>query len=379
MQPAPSSFSAIDSSVQTAGPEIVSKKKKQKKRSREDDQAANPPVEGGKKKKHKHCSDDNVEPISVSKETPMAAPNNADHVEPGAPLKAGKKKKAKAKEIEKVTSPTEQTDAEIEATSQASAAALLSAIVATMSNSQTSPSSAPSQMQQPLSFNPQLPGQQFPPLLPMQIDFPQDFQNGGAHPNVFAHPQVVPGQNYARPNGISLSDLSFGSNEDILRALQDLDVSKIASTLKNLGDAAAGPGPPALPSQMLFAPTAPAEPHPPPVPGQVSAVPLNRVTVPKKTVSSTGQKRTIDMNLPGNQQHANSAHAHLLANKWLNASKLTELVREQGIVILLQINHISITRITGLVYKKGKFSAIEEQQLKSAIELYQQVMLVIVV
>ena len=28
---------------------------------------------------------------------------------------------------------------------------------------------------------------------------------------------------------------------------------------------------------------------------------------------------------------------------------------------------------TGLVYKKGKFSAIEEQQLKSAIERYQTV------
>ncbi|KIM68852.1 hypothetical protein SCLCIDRAFT_104493 [Scleroderma citrinum Foug A] len=56
------------------------------------------------------------------------------------------------------------------------------------------------------------------------------------------------------------------------------------------------------------------------------------------------------MSLPG-PEPANQEHAHMLANKWMNASKLAELVKTQG-----------------LVYKKGKFSAIEEQQLKTAIE-----------
>ncbi|KAA1466767.1 hypothetical protein DENSPDRAFT_768128 [Dentipellis sp. KUC8613] len=46
-----------------------------------------------------------------------------------------------------------------------------------------------------------------------------------------------------------------------------------------------------------------------------------------------------------------SEHAHMLANKWMSASKLAELVRTEG-----------------LEYKKGKFSAIEEQQLTDAIE-----------
>ncbi|KIP08350.1 hypothetical protein PHLGIDRAFT_104482 [Phlebiopsis gigantea 11061_1 CR5-6] len=41
----------------------------------------------------------------------------------------------------------------------------------------------------------------------------------------------------------------------------------------------------------------------------------------------------------------------MLANVWMNASKLAEMVRTQG-----------------LVYKKGKFSAIEDAQLRTAIE-----------
>ncbi|KAF9481820.1 hypothetical protein BDN70DRAFT_802572 [Pholiota conissans] len=74
----------------------------------------------------------------------------------------------------------------------------------------------------------------------------------------------------------------------------------------------------------------------------------------RSSAMSAGHRRTINMSLPGNEQHTNPEHAHLLANKWLGANKLAELVRLQG-----------------LVYKKGKFSAIEEEQLRAAIEKYQ--------
>ncbi|EIW82339.1 hypothetical protein CONPUDRAFT_55123 [Coniophora puteana RWD-64-598 SS2] len=67
------------------------------------------------------------------------------------------------------------------------------------------------------------------------------------------------------------------------------------------------------------------------------------------------------MSLPGPEHAANPDHAHMLANKWMNASKLAELVKTEG-------NCCSL--VTGLVYKKGKFSAIEEQQVKAAIENY---------
>ncbi|KZT29301.1 hypothetical protein NEOLEDRAFT_1056727 [Neolentinus lepideus HHB14362 ss-1] len=49
----------------------------------------------------------------------------------------------------------------------------------------------------------------------------------------------------------------------------------------------------------------------------------------------------------------NTEHATLLATKWLSTSKLAELAETEG-----------------LVYKKGKFSAIEEEQIKNAIEQY---------
>lgn len=54
--------------------------------------------------------------------------------------------------------------------------------------------------------------------------------------------------------------------------------------------------------------------------------------------------------------HDPSSHADLLATKWLNAGKLAELVQTQN-----------------LVYKKGKFSAIEEAQLTQAIDAYKTV------
>ena len=39
--------------------------------------------------------------------------------------------------------------------------------------------------------------------------------------------------------GVPFSQLAFGSNEDVLRALQELDITKTASVLKTLGDAVA--------------------------------------------------------------------------------------------------------------------------------------------
>ncbi|KAF6746064.1 hypothetical protein DFP72DRAFT_823432 [Ephemerocybe angulata] len=55
---------------------------------------------------------------------------------------------------------------------------------------------------------------------------------------------------------------------------------------------------------------------------------------------------------PTNGQ-TNSEHADILATKWLNTRKLAEMVESEG-----------------LVYKKGKFSAIEEKKLNDAIEAY---------
>ncbi|KAI0082535.1 hypothetical protein K474DRAFT_1585529 [Panus rudis PR-1116 ss-1] len=64
-------------------------------------------------------------------------------------------------------------------------------------------------------------------------------------------------------------------------------------------------------------------------------------------------------------EDVNPEHAHMLANVWMNATKLTEMAKKQGI---RNVNMAELRK--GLVYKKGKFSAIEEAQLKAAIENY---------
>ncbi|KAF8476502.1 Myb-like DNA-binding domain-containing protein [Gautieria morchelliformis] len=64
--------------------------------------------------------------------------------------------------------------------------------------------------------------------------------------------------------------------------------------------------------------------------------------------------RSTNPNLPAiGPSIANPAHTEMLATKWLSSSKLKELVSSEG-----------------LVYKKGKFSSIEQHTLRTAIENY---------
>ena len=62
------------------------------------------------------------------------------------------------------------------------------------------------------------------------------------------------------PDSLSNTDLNYASNDDILSALQDLDVTKIATVLKTLGEAAAAANVPltltSLPSTLLQRPHA---------------------------------------------------------------------------------------------------------------------------
>jgi len=129
------------------------------------------------------------------------------------------------------------------------------------------------------------------------------------------------------PMAVPLPDFAYGSNEDILRAIQDLDMSKIANVIKSLGEAAAA----ASSSGFIRAPS-----PPPAQPTQLGQVPVasgdilgNPTTEPTREKS----KRTLDMSLPGPEQYTSADHAHLLANKWLSANKLADLVKTQGMNI----------------------------------------------
>lgn len=307
-----SSSTAADSYSHSINPNVISNsevtKKRRKKRQRDEEQQAD--EKPGKKKKRKHDKEKSGE---VAYETPSTI------VEPVQDATSVKKKKKKDKANEKVVPLAQQTDAEIEANSQASAAALLSAIVATMSNSQ----GALPQMQPPVPYG----SGQFLPFPPMSFGFPVP-TDGAAHPNSFPNLAIIPGS-----NGGPLSELALGSNDDILRALQEIDIGKLTAALKNIGDT-----------------NGPAPPHPlpfmPPVAASSEAGPISmnidhseNGPNAKKAFSKNGHKRTIDMSLPGGEQHINPNHAQILATKWLNASKLTELVREEG---RIPINYRSV-------------------------------------
>lgn len=310
-----------------------SEKKKHKKKKRihdEDNQdAADADPEPRTEKKKKRKLRDEEPAVSE-----VAGSESAD-----VSLKPKKKRKEKGKGRDTLL--TEQTDAEIEANSQASAAALLSAIVAASITNPESPQiplTPPEQVQIPQ-------GQPFVQYPAAQYGYP------GPAPPAFDPPlQSV----FAPPGGGSaFSELAFGSNEELLRALQDLDMSKIANVLKSLGEASAASAPnPAFAPQLGFIPQLEQLP-----PSALGRLPAGSHTIlgipPKQTVTFSSHKRTIDMSLPGNELHVNPDHAYLLANKWLTASKLADLVRDEG-----------------LVYKKGKFSAIEEQQLRNGMERY---------
>ncbi|KAG8761806.1 RNA polymerase I enhancer binding protein [Ceratobasidium sp. 428] len=115
----------------------------------------------------------------------------------------------------------------------------------------------------------------------------------------------------------------LGSNEDILRALQGFDISKLATLAADNPESGhpqtGGPGP-----------------------STADNAPQSSRSRSKKTVAPQPTGQVV-----------NPEHADILATHWLNPAKLADLVKSQG-----------------LVYKKGKFSAIEEHQIEEALQIY---------
>lgn len=139
--------------------------------------------------------------------------------------------------------------------------------------------------------------------------------------------------------------LNLQNNEDLLRALQESDINKIASVLRSLGDAAS-----ASVANAMAANAAP------PIPGPSSSTahaaprqaPTRSRSAPRQsTVPSAlllGQpSRNPDNNamlpvhlgalgVPVSNQHipADPEHQYMLANKWMSATKLGELAKTKG-------------------------------------------------
>jgi hypothetical protein len=151
-------------------------------------------------------------------------------------------------------------------------------------------------------------------------------------PDVMSYPVLQQPSDQAHLQGQQLFPavpLSDVSNEDILRVLQEIDISKIASVLKTLNDAASAanvslvPPPEFLVHQPIHTPM--------PIPVQ------QHLTLPSGSFigqpsTMTGHETRIDTT-PPLAQHSNPHHAQLLCTKWLNAAKLAELVEREGISV----------------------------------------------
>ncbi|CAE6425596.1 unnamed protein product [Rhizoctonia solani] len=136
---------------------------------------------------------------------------------------------------------------------------------------------------------------------------------------------------------------SLGSNEELLRALQGFDLSKFAGVFK-------------YPESMTTENSGPihqVNESGPSRLGDAAQLDLSQPVAASSGASgSKPRQKKIVAPQPGSQI-INPEHADILATHWLNPAKLAELVKEQG-----------------LIYKKGKFSAIEEHQIEEALQNY---------
>ena len=240
-----------------------------------------------------------------------------------------------------------------------SSADFISAVVAAASATAGQQPSFDQAMQQymtypPADFDPYAfagPPPQGPPQPPPQ--------HGQPFPTPFPDPTAL------------LPDLNFASSEDLLRSLQEFDISKVVTVLKTLGEAAAAANV-QLNGPQLFGPGPPPPPGPPvqQQPVRSEAI-LGRPPKQKKGRGGAGSQDAPAPPVP--LQHDNPDHAHMLANVWMTAQRLAELVRTEGTSSESWIGTRTEAPYAGLVYKKGKFSATEDALLNAAIERYRLV------
>lgn len=67
-------------------------------------------------------------------------------------------------------------------------------------------------------------------------------------------------------------------------------------------------------------------------------------------------------------------HAHLLATKWMNSRQLKLMVEEEGDGCTPSfLNPSCLIPTVGLIYRKGKFTILEQKQIDEAIESFRSV------
>lgn len=151
------------------------------------------------------------------------------------------------------------------------------------------------------------------------------------------------------PHGLDGPMVSF-SGEELARALQGVDVAKLADALQALGDAGSsafplpgqpGPSQTVLGSFQLLPPPQlayghgamnPGLPvHANPVPGPHNQTPVPSATILGHPTRNPANESTVQRASAAPVSHISSEdHAHLLASKWLSATKLNDLSKTIG-------------------------------------------------
>jgi hypothetical protein len=139
---------------------------------------------------------------------------------------------------------------------------------------------------------------------------------------------IPPVEQSSQPFLLSSSvPLSEMSNEDILRALQDIDIHKITNVLKTLNDAASAANISLTPQPVYMEQPVPSgsQMH---GPAPFAPVPTPSTALRAPQLQNKNQRK-LAVALHG-PHHANQSHAQMLSTKWLNANKLAELVKTEG-------------------------------------------------
>lgn len=138
----------------------------------------------------------------------------------------------------------------------------------------------------------------------------------------------------------------LNTNEDILRALQDLDITKITGALQSLGEVAAANhiSLPSLNTRPLSPrPIRQTAPKPPATNTATSQTPPQQTSstpaVPQQIPAAADRQPVVPRPSfvarppPASSQNQNPEHAYMLYTKWLNASKLKELAGSIGLLL----------------------------------------------
>ena len=243
----------------------------------------------------------------VGAEAAHASPRKSSSISAGAQLKKGRKASSKAK-TQLVPDPGDTNESPVFSSPSESQSpkSFLDAVVSAASATSTHLESPYSLSQS--CFDPQ----SLSSSCPYSATSNDPSLNAGAFqpPDSFSS-TTVPGLDYA-------------SNNDILRVLQDFDVTKIATVLKTLGEAAAAANVPltSLPSTLLQRP--------------YLATPIDSTLSNSTAIAESSaprvlqhQRRLVDTNIR-QVSLERSDHAVLLATKWLSATRLAELAKTQG-------------------------------------------------